>query len=152
MERNTTNSADECQPRPEARDLPRENLARLLTLLKRAFLLRCPLCGSGGIFTSLWGIVECCPKCGYRFAREDGYFLGAYAINLIVAEILGLGIVLYFLLTSDLSVIYQQVIAVLAAITLPLVFFPFSRTLWMTLDLMVERNTEEKQVRTDQIR
>jgi uncharacterized protein (DUF983 family) len=152
MTASSKESSSQCIEHPTRRDLPASGFARLLRLLQRAILLRCPLCGSRGIFKSPWSLVDCCPKCGYRFVREEGYFLGAYALNLIVAEVLGLGTILIFLLRSDLSVFYQQAIAVAAAITLPIVFFPFSRTLWMTIDLMIHPNLEERQVSVDRMR
>lgn len=111
-------------------------------LLSRAIRLRCPQCGSKGIFQHPWSIVECCPRCGYTFAREDGYFLGAYAINLIVAEVIGLGAVLIFLFSRDYSLLTTEVIAIGAALLLPIIFYPFSRTFWMMLDLMVASKSE----------
>ncbi|MGD9713639.1 MAG: DUF983 domain-containing protein [Thermomicrobiales bacterium] len=118
-----------------------------MTLAKRALLLRCLLCGSRRIFTHPWSIRECCPKCGYQFNREDGYFLGAYALNLVVAEIFGLGAVVVFLLRSDLSIMWQQIIAVTAAILFPLLFYPFSRTFWMVIDLMSTGDSTDEYVR-----
>jgi uncharacterized protein (DUF983 family) len=108
--------------------------------------LRCPECGSRGIFTHPWNLLKCCPRCGYQFTREDGYFLGAYGLNLVVAELIGVGAVLVILFQSDLSVLWQQVIAVSAAILLPVLFYPFSRTLWMAIDLMTRGDLLEEHV------
>ncbi len=94
---------------------------------------------------------ECCPRCGYRFIQEEGYFLGGYALNLVIAEVLGLGVILVFLLRSDLSVLWQQIIAVTAAVLLPVVFYPFSRTLWMALDLSTG-DKDPEQVRIDRMK
>jgi uncharacterized protein (DUF983 family) len=145
---NTAMSASEtCVDRPEVRDLPATGWSRLGSLVTRAMLLRCPQCGSQGIFAHPWSMHECCPRCGYQFEREDGYFLGAYAFNLIVAEVIGLGTVLVVLLRSDLDLIWQQVIAVVAAILFPILFFPFSRTVWMAFDLQIHRDISDRQIR-----
>lgn len=80
------------------------------------------------------------------FNREEGYFLGAYAINLIVAEFLGLGLVVAMLIWSDFSTLAMQIIAVCLAIGLPLLFFPYSRTCWIALDLVLHPPSAEPQL------
>ena len=73
------------------RGLPPRGGRRLLALVGRALRRRCPYCGGGGIFRGWFSLRERCPTCGVAFEREDGYFLGAYAVNLIVAEFVGIG-------------------------------------------------------------
>ena len=136
----------ECTPQPELWDLPKRGWTRFAKLLRRAVLLRCPECGSRGIFRHPWHLKQCCPRCSYPFTREEGYFLGAYGLNLVVAEIIGVGAVLVVLFQSDLSTGWQQVIAVGAAILLPVLFYPFSRTLWMAVDLMTRADVLEEHV------
>ncbi len=58
-----------------------------------------------------------------------------------------MGAILVVLLRSDLSVGWQQIIAVSAAILLPVLFYPFSRTLWMTFDHMAKRDMDDAQIR-----
>ncbi len=142
-----TDAIDECLPHPEVRTLPARGWSRFWALLSRALRLRCPLCGTRGIFVHPWSIRECCPGCGYLFNREDGYFLGAYGLNLVVAEVIGLGAVLVILLQSDLSILWQQIIAASAAILFPVLFYPFSRTLWMVADLMISGESTDEYVR-----
>jgi uncharacterized protein (DUF983 family) len=120
-------------------------------LLWRALRRRCPYCGTPGIFRNWLSLRDACPGCGTSFHREDGYFLGAYAINLIVAEFIGLGIVIFLLARTDLELLPLEIIAVALAVGLPLFFFPFARTLWMALDLFIHRDTTERYVRTSDI-
>ena len=68
----------------------------------RALSRRCPYCGSPGIYDGYFALRERCPRCGVRFEREEGYFLGAYALNLIVAEFLGLGLAIFLIFKTDL--------------------------------------------------
>ena len=70
------------------RNLPPRGWPRLWVLLARALMRRCPLCGTRGVFRNWFTLRDACPHCRYRFDREDGYFLGAYALNLIVAELI----------------------------------------------------------------
>jgi uncharacterized protein (DUF983 family) len=138
-------------PRPNAaqRDLPPGGWTRAWTLLRRALGRRCPQCGASDIFRRWFTLAEHCPRCGYAFAREEGYFLGAYAINLIVAEFIGLGAVIVLLINTDFSLWVQEALAIATAVSLPIIFFPYSRTLWMALDLLIHRDTSERQLRAE---
>ena len=72
--------------------------------------------------TTAIALRERCPRCGVRFEREEGYFLGAYGLNLIVAEFLGLGLAIVLIFKTDLrhlQLIWQEVIAVALAIAFP---------------------------------
>jgi uncharacterized protein (DUF983 family) len=107
--------------------------------MRRAFTRRCPYCGGGGIYKGYFELRESCPTCGVRFEREEGYFLGAYALNLVVAEILGLGLAILLIFKTglrDAGLLWQEVVAVALAVAFPLLFFPFSRTVWIAMDLV----------------
>jgi uncharacterized protein (DUF983 family) len=107
--------------------------------MRRAIGRRCPYFGSPGIFDSYFALRERCPRCGVRFEREEGYFLGACALNLIVAEFLGLGLALFLIFKTNLRylpLVWQEVIAVALAIAFPVALFPFSRTFWIAMDLI----------------
>jgi len=138
-------------PRMDLWALPDANGPRLRALVARGLRLRCPYCGKARIFRRWFFMPDLCPHCQTRFVREDGYFLGAYAINLVVAEFLGLGAVLIFLFQMDLSLIATEAIAIGTAIGLPVLFFPWSRTLWMALDLFFDRELTRQVVRAGDI-
>jgi uncharacterized protein (DUF983 family) len=118
--------------------LPRNDRARALLTVRRALLRRCPYCGSSGIFRGYLALREVCPTCGARFEREEGYFLGAYALNLVVAEIIGLTLAILLLFRTDLrhlDLIWQEIIAIAIVVALPILFFPYSRAVWIAIDL-----------------
>lgn len=120
-------------------DIPRQLGRRSRVVLSRALRRRCPYCGGSGIFAGWWTLRDRCPSCQVQFSREDGYFLGAYALNLVFAELLGLGIALYLLFGTDLRNLplgLQMVIAGGLAVAFPILLFPYSRTIWIALDLM----------------
>jgi hypothetical protein len=57
-------------------------------LFWHALRLRCPYCGKGRIFSHGFTMNDHCSNCGWIFEREEGYWTGAIAINLVVAEML----------------------------------------------------------------
>lgn len=110
-------------------------------MLARGFAKRCPLCGGGGLFRRWLHMRERCPRCGYRFEREEGLFLGAYVINLaLVQVVLLLGALVYVaVLASERSVGAGPVVAsgVGVAVAGPVLFYPFSRTIWSAIELIM---------------
>lgn len=121
--------------RPELRDLPPSGWPRLRVLLSRALRRCCPECGRRGIFKKWFTMKERCPSCGYLFARESGYFLGAYPLNLVAAEIVPVGLMVALLVWTDLSWILLEAVLIPTAVGLPLLLFPFACTVWMAIDL-----------------
>jgi uncharacterized protein (DUF983 family) len=131
--------------------LPQNDRTRGLLTLRRALARRCPYCGRSGIYHGYLALREVCPSCGTRFEREEGYFLGAYALNLIVAEIIGLTLAILLLFRTDLrhlDLIWQEVIAVAIVVALPILFFPYSRAIWIAMDLTFHPpRSRERQLR-----
>lgn len=93
-------------------------------------------------------MVEDCPGCDLRFERENDFFLGAYVINLGVTEgLLLVGLFAYIFAAvndPDLPVAPVVVAAVVLAVIGPLVFFPFSRTIWSAIDLAMRPQPMER--------
>lgn len=111
-------------------------------MLARGLAKRCPLCGSGKLFTGWFRMKERCPGCGYLFEREEGFFLGAYVINLVVAQgaVILLAVVPAIVLLArnpDTSIVPIVVAGVAGAILAPILFYPFSKTVWTAFDLML---------------
>ena len=82
---------------------------------------------------------ERCPACGLRLDRgEEGYFLGSLLFNLIAAEaVFGVGVLLVIVWTwpnPPWETMRWGGVALMIA--LPLLFLPFSRTLWLAFDLI----------------
>ena len=85
-------------------------------------------------------MVDACPGCGLRFERENDFFLGAYVINLAVTEgLLLMGLFVFILVAvggdTDVPLVPVLLVAGLLAVGGPLLFFPFSRTIWAAIDL-----------------
>ena len=122
-------------------------LAHGLRLLGRALLVRCPNCGSGGIFASWFRLEERCPKCGLHLERgEHDHFLGAMMFNIVVAEaVFVIGFVVILLATWPSPpwtlLEYGGVIAMILA---PIVLYPLSRTIWLAFDLALRPPTPDE--------
>src|SRR5438874_13211665 len=98
--------------------------------------LRCPICGKGELFRGYFDSPERCPKCGYFFMRESGYFLPHVPIGYGFTVLVSLGIwpLLYFVLgVRNAAVTLTVMIA--AAILLGVWFIRYATHLWLALDL-----------------
>ena len=127
-------------PKTELWDLPSDIWDRFLVTVRRAISRRCPYCGGRGVFDGYFTLRERCPTCGVTFEREEGYFLGGYGLNLVVAELVALGLAIFLIFRTDLrqlDLIWQEVIAIALAVAFPLIQFPFSRTVWVAFDLVL---------------
>lgn len=115
--------------------------------------LRCPACGRSLVFVPWRSVrslrdwftpLDGCPRCGYPYEREPGYYLmSIWAINYGVGSIVGLA--LYGLLEwmFDLTV-WQLLAAVLAPVFFFNLFFArHSKTLFLALDLFFDPHENE---------
>jgi uncharacterized protein (DUF983 family) len=105
----------------------------------RGLGLRCPRCGGRGIFRTWFHLRAECPTCGLaleRGEREDHWF-GAVAVNLVAAELLGVGAIVVWIVATwpDVPWTALQYGGPLIMIALPILFYPFSRALWLAWDL-----------------
>jgi hypothetical protein len=84
-------------------------------------------------------MVDQCPRCAYRFNREEGSFLGAFVINFGVTQAaLGLVLIIGFATTlPDPPVVRLIVIAAVVVVAVPVVFYPISKTVWTAIDLLM---------------
>jgi hypothetical protein len=69
--------------------------------------------------------------------RDEGYWLGGMTINLILGEALPVVAVIVTWLFTHPKTPWDAILVgwIAAAIALPLLFFPLSRTLWLAFDL-----------------
>ena len=106
-------------------------------LLLRGIAKRCPVCGESRLFRRWFTMAEHCPRCGFRFERIEGQWLGALGMNTMVSfGAVMLSVVGAFVATYDQgSVALAVSIVVAIAIIVPLAFFPVSKTLWCAIDL-----------------
>lgn len=123
--------------------------AALVRAVVRGLLKRCPTCGEAKIFRRWFTLVARCPRCGLVFEREEGYWTGAMAINIGVTEL-----VFVVALVAGLVLTWPAPpIAWLLAITValnafvPVLFYPFSKTIWISIDLLLHALDERELLR-----
>ena len=82
------------------------------------------------------GIVTSCPACRLRMDRgESDYFLGAYTLNLFGALVLAAGIAVLAIARPGWPRPLFYGVGFGAIVLFALWFYPFSRLLWLALDL-----------------
>ena len=102
----------------------------------------CPRCRAGKIFRkSVWlfpGMYERCPVCGLKFAREDGYFLGAMYISygLGVVTIAVLAVVVWEV--SKWPLLKSVVAGIVLFLPLAPVLTWMARVLWIYMDQAID--------------
>ncbi len=105
---------------------------------------RCPECGRGPIFGSLWSMNERCPACGLRFGRgEPGYFTGAMYFSYALAiPLIALLTLIEWLILPGWSLL--KLVALATAICVPLIpwVWQYSRVLWIHFDQYVDPATD----------
>ena len=102
--------------------------------------LRCPVCGQGQVFRSMFAMNERCPHCGDLFGHgEPGYFLGAMYFSY------GLGLILIAAFTGVLFLVFRswrlwQLVTASWIFFLPLVpaVYRYSRVLWLHFDRVID--------------
>lgn len=127
----------------------------VLSYFCRALLLRCPLCGQSPLFVPLsktrslynWlRPLDGCPRCGYAYEREPGYFLLAvWAINYGVGSLLGLAIYFFLEWRYPGLPLGRLLVIVLSPIIFFNVFFArHSKALFLAIDLFFDPPQKEK--------
>lgn len=113
----------------------------VVTALWRGLTRRCPWCGQGRLFTKWFRMAERCPRCGLSLGQEEGAFLGAMALNYGVAGILFLTILIVWTAATAPDIPVGPMLVVSLGVTAAsiLLFYPFSKTLWAAVDLLLHR-------------
>lgn len=108
-------------------------------LYLRALRLRCPACGGGPVFVSWFRMCPSCPACGLHFDREPegGYWVGSYTINLMLTEASLVAVFLCGLWITWPNPPWQGLVYgdLAVAALVPVVLFPYSKTLFIAVDL-----------------
>jgi len=108
-------------------------------MLRRGLTKRCPLCGTGRLFDRYFTMKQRCPGCGLRFARIEGSWTGDLGINTIVT--FGLMLLAFIgatlLMWNNLNVMVLAVIVAVIAVLFPVAFFPFTKTIWLAIDVVL---------------
>ena len=90
----------------------------------------------GHLFRRYFTMVDDCPRCGLHFEREPGYWAGALAINIGIAGAVFVAVFVTALVLTVPDVPVAPLLAVLVPlmILMPILAYPFSKTLWVAVD------------------
>jgi uncharacterized protein (DUF983 family) len=108
--------------------------------------LRCARCGEGGLMAraATLRMHKSCPRCGWVFEREEGYWTGAMGINLVLNELLTSAVAL-LLWWRGAPLAVTLGVGILVAVLFPILFYPFAKSFWMRFDLLVHPPTESRE-------
>jgi uncharacterized protein (DUF983 family) len=119
----------------------------IAAMFRRAAVLKCPQCGSRRSFIRRWfGRHERCRTCGIQWHREHGFELGPIALNVVFTfgSMAIIMIVAFVATAPDYNVAALMALVIGAAIILPMIYLPFTNTLWLAFDLAVHRPDERE--------
>lgn len=106
-------------------------------LLRRGAALRCPVCGAGDLFVGWFRIRARCLRCNFSLDRIEGHWMGSLGLNIIVSFGVLLATLVAGITLTQPEIPVGPLIAAGATVSVvvPLLFFPFSKTLWSAIDL-----------------
>ncbi|MEI8283655.1 MAG: hypothetical protein WCG52_01575 [bacterium] len=120
------------------------DIRRAFQYFFRACLLKCPECGTKPIFMSIIRVrrlrdyftpLDGCPRCGYAYERELGYFLlSIWAINYGGGSILGIMIYCYLEYFYHLSLPLLLVCVISPVVLFNFFFARHSKAFFIALD------------------
>jgi len=110
----------------------------IVKTIGRALRLRCPACGNSSIIQKPFHIKHHCDRCRSLFKREEGFFVGAILMNVVMSELIILVVCFFALLVLGAN--YDDVLKVLFAVAIlfPILFFHHSWSLWLAFDYLIE--------------
>ncbi len=115
-----------------------EEMVRIVRTFLRALTLACPNCGGRGLFRGYFNMKHRCPTCNLNFDRNPGSYIGGIGLNTVFSFfVLAMAVIVTFVVTPDDTPLWQLLIFPLAiALIVPLVFFPFSKSLWVSFEYL----------------
>lgn len=115
-------------------------MMRFWTSIGRGLRLRCPRCGEGRLFRGWFAMNDACSACALDFRQEHGYYVGAMYVNYLATAAVGMTVALLLIRHHPFRVLVGPLLA--WAVVFPLVFFRWSRSLWLAMELWLRSNTQ----------
>ncbi len=121
-----------------------ELVRRLCVYLRRGLRLRCPECGVSPVFRAArktrsvrdWVTpLDGCPRCGYAYERESGYFLIAtWGIHYFTVTALGLAVGLLVDWWFPMRLWLLVAVAAVPTVLFGFVFARYAKSLYLAID------------------
>lgn len=95
------------------------------------------MCGQNKLFQRWIFMLDDCPRCGLTFQRVPGQWLGSWFLNICLAQVLVIGIVLGGAIAAypDPPLLLLGLVGGAVTVLFPIWFFPYSRMIWVAIDL-----------------
>ncbi|MBK5267482.1 MAG: DUF983 domain-containing protein [Acidimicrobiia bacterium] len=105
----------------------------------RGLTKRCPHCGASGLFSGWWTMHKHCPGCGMKFERDQGYGTGAMIVNtaVTIGTFLIVFVAIMVVTWPDVPWSTALIVTMVVNTLIPIVFYPWSKTIFLGLDLAV---------------
>jgi len=107
-----------CDPIPAERDRP------IWQSIKRGLAGKCPNCAKGKIFYRYLKVNDCCPACGEEFFHHRADDAPPYLTIVVVAHIVGAGILALDTFKPELPIIYHMILWPSLTVALCLLLLP----------------------------
>ncbi len=108
-------------------------------LFWRGITRACGACGRRRLTRRGVTLREECPRCGFRFERKPGHFVGAVGMStivtfglLLITLVVGIGLTWPDIRPAPLLIPMLPI-----AVLVPIFFHPTAKTLWVAIDLMM---------------
>ncbi len=96
-------------------------------------LLRCPVCHRGNLYQKSLRMNKTCPKCDFRFEREEGYFIGAMYASYFFQFATVTPVMIILLVVSQSPALILGVLVPQILLQVPIAYL-YSRAIWMAVD------------------
>lgn len=105
----------------------------------RGVTKRCARCRERKLFRRWVSMVERCPRCGHKFERTDGFWLGSIMMNMVFTFGVFLAVFVGGMVVTwpDTPWTVLLVLTLLLNALFPVLFHPVSRTLWVGMEMAV---------------
>lgn len=107
-----------------------------IQIIWRGLTHSCPNCGGRTLFRGLWSTYPTCRQCGMPIEREEGFFVGALAINYGIA-VLPIIPILVLVFMGRLDTVPAMVGFGVWAVVAPVVFYRSSKSWWLALYYLI---------------
>jgi hypothetical protein len=90
-----------------------------------------------------------CPRCGHRFERESGYFIGAMIASYFLGTFLALPTLLCSIFLFDLPIFHSLLLSSVQLILFQPLLFRTSRILWIRIEAALTRSVNPDDLKPD---
>lgn len=107
-----------------------------LTFVWRGITNACPRCGSRKTHKNYFSIRPNCLCCSLKFEKEQGYWTGSLATNMILTGgLVVVSLIVGLVLTApDIPAGFLMALILPIAIITPIFIHPITHTVWMAID------------------